>query len=555
MAIASLGKGTKLDAAEVRALVKAAGLSIPDSVVEDWQVLLGSFEDCAQLVFEEDDSLPIPDPERYVRTDIRIPEDNDKGGWATRCSIKSVAPTSTLLAGRTVAVKDNTAVAGVRCTNGLPPVNGEWIPKYDATIVTRVLDAGGIITGKSACENACMEPISNTSYTGVVHNPYADGYTCGGSSSGSGRLVAIGATDMALGGDQGGSIRIPAAFCGIVGHKPTWGLVPYTGILGLQSVIDHAGPMTANVRDCARLLEAIAGPDGIDDRQPFSMAPETLRYSSALEEFLAAGAAKPRDQILKGLKVGVLKEGFASKQMDANVAKACHSAISDLKELGAEVVEVSVPTHDHISVIWMCALPLRGAREALLGDTTGRKNLELTDRVAPVAPAMGPSEKAFLSQDFFDALGPGAQNLYMRYLYVNAKYGASLHAKCTNLLAKATQAYDAVLASVDVLVMPTIPMPALPFPGGASNPSGRFPGGPLEALSYPLGVLSNTAQFNSTGHPAISVPVGFVPAPDNPDVKLPAGLQIVGKRFEDLTCLKVAAVWEENKDWKSLLFA
>ncbi|OQV05490.1 hypothetical protein CLAIMM_10220 isoform 3 [Cladophialophora immunda] len=555
MAIASLGKGTKLDAAEVRALVKAAGLSISDSAIEDWRVLLGSFEDCAQLVLEDDDGLPIPDPDRYIRTDIQIPENNEKGGWATRCSVKSAAPTSALLAGRTLAVKDNIALAGVRCTNGLPPVNGEWIPTYDATIVTRVLDAGAMITGKATCENACMEPISNTSYTGVVHNPFADGYTCGGSSSGSGRLVAIGAVDMALGGDQGGSIRIPAAFCGIVGHKPTWGLVPYTGILGLQSVIDHTGPMTATVRDNARLLEAISGPDGIDDRQPFFMAPESLRFSSSLDEFLSAGAAKPRDQLLKGFKVGVLKEGFTGKQMNPNVATACHSAISDLKEMGAEVVEVSVPNHEHICIIWMCALPLRGGREALLGDTTGRKQLELTDRGTAAAPAMGPSEKALLSQEFFDALGPGAQNLYMRYLYVNDKYGAGLHAKCTNLLNKATQAYDAVLGSVDVLVMPTVPMPAFPFPGGPDNSTGRFQGGPLESLSYPLGVLSNTAQFNSTGHPALSLPVGFVPAPDNPDVKLPAGLQIVGKRFEDLTCYKVAAAWEEHKDWKTLLFA
>ncbi|OAP56014.1 hypothetical protein AYL99_10166 [Fonsecaea erecta] len=555
MAIASLGKGSKLDAAEVRALVKAAGLSLSDSAIEDWRSLLGSLEDCAQLVFEEDDGLPKPDPELYIRTDIHIPEDNNKGGWATRCSIKSTAPKSSLLAGRTVAVKDNTAVAGVRCTNGLPPINGEWIPAYDATVVTRVLDAGATVTGKAACENACMEPISNTSYTGVVHNPYADGYTCGGSSSGSGRLVSIGAVDMALGGDQGGSIRIPAAFCGIVGHKPTWGLVPYTGILGLQSVIDHTGPMTATVRDNALMLEAIAGPDGIDDRQPFYMAPESLRFSSGLDEFLCAGASKPKDQLLKGFKVGVLKEGFAGKHMDANVAAACHSAIADLKAMGAEVVEVSVPNHEQICIIWSCALPLRGAREALLGDTTGRKQLEMTDRSVAAAPAMGPSGKALLSQEFFDALGPGAQNLYMRYLYVDNKYGAGLHARCTNLLNKATQAYDAVLASVDVLVMPTVPMPALPFPGGADNPTGRFQGGALESLSYPLGVLSNTAQFNSTGHPALSIPVGFVPAADKPDIKLPAGLQIVGKRFEDLTCYKVAAAWEENKDWKKLVFA
>jgi amidase len=301
--------------------------------------------------------------------------------------------------------------------------------------------------------------------------------------------------------------------------------------------------MTATVRDNALMLEAIAGPDGLDDRQPFSMPPESLKYSSALDEFLAT---KPRDQLLKGFKIGVLKEGFAAPQMNANVSKACHAAISDLEALGAEVVEVSVPTHEQICLAWSCALPLRGAREALLGDTTGRKQFEMTDRSVLAAPAKGPNQKAFLSQEFFDALGPGAQNLYMRYLYVNDKYGAGLHAKCTNLLNKATQLYDAVLGSVDVMVMPTVPMPALPF--AATN-------GPLASLSYPLGVLSNTAQFNSTGHPALSLPVGFVPAPDNPDVKLPAGLQIVGKRFEDLTTYKVAAAWEGSKDWKKLVFA
>ncbi|EXJ94658.1 hypothetical protein A1O1_03054 [Capronia coronata CBS 617.96] len=546
MVIVSIDENsTKLDAAEIRSLTSKAGLSLPESAVEDWRTLLGLFEDSAQLVFKEDDGLPTPDPARYIRTDVHVPEDNNKGGWATRCTIKSTTPTSALLAGRTVAIKDNIAVGGVRVTNGLPPVNGEWVPPYDATVVTRILDAGGIVTGKAACENACMEPISNTAYTGAVHNPHADGYTCGGSSSGSGRLVAVGAVDMALGADQGGSIRIPAALCGIVGHKPTWGLVPYTGIMGLQSVIDHTGPMARTVRDTALLLEAIAGPDGIDDRQPASMAAESLRFVEGLDKFLATTAGS--NQLLKGFKIGVLEEGFTGRQINANVAKACHSAIADLKALGADVVEVSVPDHEKICLIWSCALALRGGREGLLGDTTGRKQFEMTDRDVKATPAMGPAGEAYLSQEFYDALGCGAQNLYMRYLYVNEKYGARLHAKSTNLLRKATQAYDAALASVDVLVLPTVPIPAPAFPDVAADR-------PLERLSYGLGMVDNTAQFNSTGHPALSVPVGFVPAVDNPDLKLPTGLQIVGKRFEDLTCFKVAAAWEQSHDWKSLIF-
>ncbi|EXJ89996.1 hypothetical protein A1O3_03064 [Capronia epimyces CBS 606.96] len=549
MVISSVENASKLDAAEVRALIGGAGLSLSDRVFEDWRIILGAFDDAAQLFLKEDDGLPVPNPALYIRTDVHIPQeqDSDKGGWATRCTIKSTTPKSALLAGRTVAIKDNIAVAGVRVTNGLAPVNGEWVPSYDATVVTRILDAGGIVTGKAACENACMEPVSNTSYTGAVHNPYADNYTCGGSSSGSGRLVATGAVDIALGADQGGSIRIPAALCGIVGLKPTWGLVPYTGILGLQSVIDHVGPMTKTVRDNALLLEAIAGPDGIDDRQPAFMAPGSLQFVSGLDEFLAAGAGKPRDQVLKGFKVGVLKEGFAGKRVNSCVAKACRSAVAGLEALGAEVVEVSVPDHEKACLAWLCAMPLRGGREALLGDTTGRKQLEMTDRGAKAAPAMGPAAKARLSQDVFDSLSPGGQNLYMRYLYSSEKYGASLHAKCTNILRKATQAYDAVLASVDVMVMPTVPFPALSFPKLAGD-------GPLEPLTYALGMVDNTAQFNSTGHPALSFPVGFVPAADNPAIKLPTGLQIVARRFDDLTCYKIAAEWEQSNDWKTLVF-
>jgi amidase len=150
-------------------------------------------------------------------------------------TVKSIKPTTTELESRTIAIKDNIAIATIPCTNGTAALS--WTPNLDATVVTRILDASGLITGKAACENACFEGISDSSLTGLVHNPYADNYSCGGSSSGSGRLVASGQVDMALGCDQGGSIRIPASSCGIVGLKPTWGLVPYTGIVSLEATI------------------------------------------------------------------------------------------------------------------------------------------------------------------------------------------------------------------------------------------------------------------------------------------------------------------------------
>ena len=143
------------------------------------------------------------------------------------------------------------------------------------------MDAGAMITGKAACESACLEGASDTSCTGKVHNPYADNYSCGGSSSGSARLVASGSVDMAIGCDQGGSIRIPASTCGIVGLKPTWGLVPYTGIISLEATIDHAGPMARSVPDVAKLLQAIAGSDAsmTDSRRSCRTAHSSMRPS------------------------------------------------------------------------------------------------------------------------------------------------------------------------------------------------------------------------------------------------------------------------------------
>lgn len=181
---------------------------MPESTLDDWRTLLGAYDETATALMAQDDFVPLADLNAYPRTDIFIPKDDiesDKGGWTTRCTIIATNPKNGLLGGRTVAIKDNIAVAGVRCLSGIEPsAEGPWVPKIDATVVTRILDAGATITGKSSCENGCTEPTSDTSCTGVVHNVYGDGYSCGGSSSGSGRLLASGAVDLALGCDQGG---------------------------------------------------------------------------------------------------------------------------------------------------------------------------------------------------------------------------------------------------------------------------------------------------------------------------------------------------------------
>ena len=185
-------------------------------------------------------------------------------------------------------------VGGVPMMNGADLLEG-WTPEVDATVVTRVLEAGAEIVGKTACEYFCLSGGSHTNAHGPTHNPHRHGWSAGGSSSGSAVAVATGEADMALGADQAGSIRMPASFSGVVGLKPTYSLVPYTGIAPIEAYFDHVGPMTRTVADNARLLQVIAGPDGIDPRQ------RDVRVGDYIAD-LDAG--------VRGLRIGVLREGF-----------------------------------------------------------------------------------------------------------------------------------------------------------------------------------------------------------------------------------------------------
>src|SRR2546423_7959491 len=218
--------------------------------------------------------------------------DNPLGAWDVRTEITEGG--NGPLAGRTVAIKDNTMVAGVPMMNGSETVEG-FVPTRDATVVSRLLAAGATITGKAVCEDLCFSGSSFTSRPAPVLNPWDPSRSSGGSSSGSAALVASGAVDMATGGDQGGAVRIPSAFSGVVGHKPTHGLVPSTGAFPLELTIDHLGPMTRTVADAALMLSVMAGNDGFDPRQPQGRVPQD--YVGAL------GASPDR------LRIGVGREG------------------------------------------------------------------------------------------------------------------------------------------------------------------------------------------------------------------------------------------------------
>ncbi|CAK7231553.1 hypothetical protein SEUCBS140593_007964 [Sporothrix eucalyptigena] len=521
---------------EVESLLADAKLTVPPEHVDDFRVLLSALDEAAQHMLQFDDYQQTVDLELYPRTDIHIPEDTDRGGWATKATVVCTRPTSKLLSGRTVALKDNIALAGVRCLNGTPAVDGEWIPTIDATVATRILDAGATILGKAACENGCFGGVSDTACTGPVENPWAAGYSTGGSSSGSGRLVASGQVDLALGCDQGGSIRLPAAHCGLVGHKPTWGLVPYTGVLSLEATIDHVGPMTKTVADCALLMDVIAGADGIDDRVPRMARQGTFNFAECVEETLA------KDLPLVGLKIGILDEGFASSRMDPGVEKLVRAAAAKFAEYGATVTSYSIPLHTESAPTWMCALPIAGMRQGILGDMTGRKQLFMTGRIKKT--------DGLLSQAAFNAYGPGGQSIFLRGRYLEKKYGPTLHARAMNLMRRLTDEYDKAFEEFDLLVMPTAPM--LTQKTMTAEQKLAENAGPLRLLNRNLGVTHNTAPFDFSGHPALSIPVGFASPADDPEVKLPVGMQLVGRQYEDAMCMQAAAVWEKMNDWKTI---
>src|SRR6185437_12672194 len=301
---------------QMRDVARQCGLSLSEADVSSFRTLMAGSIGAYNLIDAMPDEVP---PVRYPRTPGYRPDpaENTRNAWYRKTTIKG-APGGKLK-GKRVAIKDNVMMAGVPMMNGASTLEG-FMPDFDTTIVTRILDAGADVTGRTHCEYFCLSGGSHTNATGPVHNPHKMVYSAGGSSSGSAVVVALGEADMAICGDQGGSIRMPASFSGIYGMKPTWGLVPYTGIMPIEIFVDHTGPMTANVADNALLLEVIAGDDGYDPR---CKAPKTEAYSQLL------------DGGIKGLGIGVVKEGFQPANAEQAVNEKVLTSARRLAELGA----------------------------------------------------------------------------------------------------------------------------------------------------------------------------------------------------------------------------
>lgn len=435
------------------------------------------------------------------------PADNPLGAWyvTTELTGRPDGP----LAGKRVAIKDNVSVAGVPMMNGSETVRG-FIPKVDATVVTRLLDAGASIAGKSVCEDLCFSGASHTAKSGPIRNPWDLDRTTGGSSSGSAALVAAGEVDLAIGGDQGGSIRIPASFCGVVGHKPTFGLVPYTGAFPIEQTIDHLGPIAPTVAAAAAMLTVLAGADGKDPRQPAGIT--GTDYLGALEQGDSA------------LRIGVVTEGFDQANSDPAVNAVVRQAIERLATAGHVAQEVSIPWHKHGAALWD-VISVEGATwQMVQGNAYGLnwKGAYDPDQMAFYGRQWRRDPSAFSETVKLVALGG-------TYTLRNG-YGAA-YAKARNLEGVLTAAYDTALDAYDVLVMPTLPITAslIPAPGA---PAGEILGRALE-------MVSNTAPFDVTGHPACSIPAGLSGG-------LPVGLMVIGKKYDDAGVLRAAHAFERT---------
>jgi amidase len=412
-----------------------------------------------------------------------------------------------LLAGRRIALKDNICLAGVPMMIGSSIVEG-YVPDIDATVVTRILDAGGEIAGKAKCEHLSRAGGSHTASSGPVHNPHDRERSTGGSSSGCAAIVASGEVTMAIGGDQAGSIRFPASFCGIYGLKPTWGLVPYTGVAPLEPTLDHVGPMTATVEENARLLEAIAGPDdGLDPRQG---ALEVGGYLDALE------------QGVEGLRIGVLAEGFGLQLSEPEVDAVVREAADRLAEQGATVTAISLPEH-RLGLAALLPIFLQGNLAVFDADCLppGGRGLYVTS-----------FERAFGGwRERSNELSDGLKLELLMAEHVQRSYRRRHYAKAQNLSRRLRRAYDAALSEHDLLLMPTVPhrAPRLPAPDA-----------PLEERLAPtLEATVNTAPFNCTGHPALSVPCAV-------DEGLPIGMSLVGRWYGEPTIYRAAYAYEQS---------
>jgi len=408
---------------------------------------------------------------------------------------------TSLLAGVPCAVKDNILISDEKCT-AASKILEKYVAPYDATAIARLKQAGAPFLGKTNLDEFAMGATGEHSAFGPTLNPHDTSRVSGGSSAGSGAAVAADLAVYALGSDTGGSIREPASFCGVVGLKPTHGLVSRHGLIAMASSLDQIGPITKTVEDAAIVLNNIAGHDPMDSTS-VPVSRELPDYTANLNKSIA------------GLKVAVPKE-FFSEGLDNQVNNLAQAAIAKLESLGAHIDQVSLPMIEYAVAVYYIIVPSEVSANLARYDgikyglSSNKKSSSLLDvYLDSRAEGLGPEVKRRIMLGTY-ALSAG---------YYDAYY---LKAQKVRVLIK--NDFDKIFAKYDVVVGPTVPYPA-PKLGELDDP----------LAAYLADVY--TCPINLAGLPAISIPCGFA---DVEDKKLPVGFQIIAKHFDEAKLLQVA---------------
>jgi aspartyl-tRNA(Asn)/glutamyl-tRNA(Gln) amidotransferase subunit A len=420
------------------------------------------------------------------------------------------------LAGVPVALKDNLSTRGVR-TTASSKILENFVPPYDATVVTHLERAGAVIVGKTNCDEFAMGSSTENSAFGVTRNPWALDRIPGGSSGGSAAAVAAQITPLALGSDTGGSIRQPAAMCGIVGLKPTYGRVSRYGLLAFASSLDQIGPLTQTVEDAALALSAIAGVDPADA----TSAPEHV------PDYAAGLNGDPRT-----LRIGVPR-ALLDEGVDAEVSAAFNRALEVLHDHGARLVDVTLPyAGAAIPVYYLVATAEASSNLARYDGVRYGFRAAAARAAAQSGQTMHDDLRAMYGRTRAQGFGPEVKRRIMLGTYVlSAGYYDAYYLKSQQVRTLIRQDYERAFEHVDVVAMPTSPIPAFKLGERMSDP----------LQMYLADVF--TVSANLAGLPAISVPCGFTSA------NLPIGLQLTGRMFDETTLLAAAHAHERHTEW------
>jgi aspartyl-tRNA(Asn)/glutamyl-tRNA(Gln) amidotransferase subunit A len=425
------------------------------------------------------------------------------------------------LLGVPIAIKDNISTRGVRTTAGSRQL-AKYVPPYDATVIRRLEAAGAIVLGKTNLDEFAMGSSTEHSAFGPVRNPWALDRIPGGSSGGSAAAVAARLAPVALGSDTGGSIRQPAALCGVVGLKPTYGRVSRYGLIAFGSSLDQIGPIAHSVEDAALILAAMAGGDPSDATSSPDAVPD---YAALLNGSGAGGGAASQSDpaSLQGVRIGVPRALLADG-LDPSVHAAIHAALDVLKERGATLVDVELPHAGHAIPVYYLVAPAEASSNLARYD-----GIRYTQRAKLNA---GDDLTAMYQRTRDEQFGDEVKRRIMLGTYVlSAGYYDAYYLKAQQVRTLIRGDFDHAFKTVDAIAMPATPRPAFKLGERTDDPLQMY----LEDVF--------TVSANLAGLPGISLPCGFTAD------RLPLGFQLIGRAFDEAGLLRIARGYEQATTW------